>query len=85
MKKGDVVYFQWLDADNESGWQPHDEEEDSKEVLMPAAGLFVSIGPKFLTISASHNEDADEWLSKTRVPVNWIVGDIEVVKRKDHD
>lgn len=81
MNKGDVIYFQWLDADNQSGWQAHDEESDNSEVLMPACGLFVSKGPKFITISVSYNQDADEWLGKTRIPVNWIVGEIEILKR----
>ncbi len=79
VNKGDVVIVYWLDADDEAGWQPHDEEVDQKAKAQFSAGCFVSQGPKFITLSHSYNEDADEWLGKHRIPVGWVER-VEVLK-----
>lgn len=78
--KGDLVCISWLDADADSGWTDHDEEADNVSECLVSCGLFVSQGPKFLTISFCHNKDADQWLSKHRIPVEWIET-IEVIRR----
>jgi len=71
-QKGSLVRIIWLDADDESGWQPHDPETDDKAEYLESFGLLVSQGKKFVTLSRTYNQDADEWLGKQRIPVSCI-------------
>ena len=73
--KGTPVKVIWLDADMESGWcngSEPDEDNLPDEAYLTSVGLFVSVGPKFLTLSFSHNEEADDWLGKHRIPIGMI-------------
>jgi hypothetical protein len=70
--KGDLVKIIWLDADSESGWQPHQPDTDDNAEPLISYGLFVSKGTKFVTISHCHNVEADEWLGKHRIPISFI-------------
>ena len=81
MEKGDFVCVAWVDADADAGWIPHDEDEDNHVESMVSCGRFVSQGPKFITLSFCWNKEADEWLSKHRIPIDWIVGEPEVLRR----
>lgn len=82
LKKGDRVDVYWLDADNDSGWLPHDEEADNLDVCLVSTGRLVSQGPKFITLSFCHNEAADEWLGKHRIPVGMVV---KITKLREDD
>lgn len=82
--KGDLVCVEWLDADSDSGWQPHDEEADQNADTLKSYGLFVSKGPKFITLSHTHNVEADEWLGKHRIPVGMVLENgIEIIRRTE--
>lgn len=82
ISKGDRVTVYWIDADNDAGWQDHDEEADNVAVELDSTGVFVSVGPKFITLSFSWNKDADQWLGKHRIPIG-MVTNIESLERKD--
>ena len=73
IEKGDELRVYWLDADNDSGWLDHDESDDNSEEYLKSTGQFVSLGPKFLTLSFCHNSEADQWLGKHRIPRGMIV------------
>jgi hypothetical protein len=70
ISKGTPVRVTWLDADCEAGWVAHSDEEITE--FLESYGLFVSLGPKFLTLSFCHNEEADDWLGKHRIPKGMI-------------
>ena len=76
MQKGTPVRVTWLDAEMEAGWCQHTESDDldqlPDEAYLVSVGLFVSQGPKFLTLSFSYNEEADDWLGKHRIPIGMI-------------
>lgn len=83
MIKGNEYRVYWIDADNDSGWQDHDEEADNNAVELRSSGVFVSLGPKFLTLSFSWNEEADQWLGKHRIPRGMITRVTELFEGRD--
>lgn len=75
IEKGTPIKVTWLDADCEAGWVQHNEQDEHnlpKEAFLDSYGIFVSLGPKFLTLSFCHNADADDWLGKHRIPRGMI-------------
>jgi hypothetical protein len=76
-----TVSIAWVDADHDSGWQPHDPEADDEAEEMFSEGPLVSVGYKFITISNCYNSGAKEWLGKHRVPLG-MVTDIEILKER---
>jgi hypothetical protein len=74
--KGTPIKVTWLDAEMESGWCQHSEQDDQEDLpdsaYLVSVGLFVSEGPKFLTLSFSYNEEAEDWLGKHRIPIGMI-------------
>lgn len=75
-KKKRLVEIVWLDADCEGGWQSDDEKKDQETVeYMHVYGVLVNggrRGDKFVTISFGYNEDAEEWLGKSRIPMGMV-------------
>ena len=71
-EKGEYLAVEWLDADVEDGWVDHDPDGDGEGKTMTSVGVFVSQGPKFITLSFCHNKEADQWLAKHRIPLAWI-------------
>ena len=82
-QRGDLVRVTWLDADSDSGWQPNDPEADDNADPLESFGLLVSKGHKFITLSHAHNKDADEWLGKHRIPINFVEK-VEVILKLGH-
>ena len=84
MDKGTPIKVIWLDAEMEAGWCQHteDTEELPDEAYLTSVGVFVSQGPKFLTLSFAYNEEAEDWLGKHRIPIN-MVERIEVLEVAD--
>jgi hypothetical protein len=85
--KGTPIKVTWLDADCEAGWCQHDDTEEDNlpdSAYLVSVGVFVSKGPKFLTISFSYNEEAGDFLGKHRIPVGMIKEIIELGE-KDHE
>jgi hypothetical protein len=78
--KGRWVAIEWLDADDEAGWQPHDPEADDEAETNWSVGIFVSKGNKFVTLSRCHNHESEEWLGKSRIPIGMVVGIWELNK-----
>jgi len=64
--KGTPIRVTWLDADCEAGWLEHTEEEEID--FLESYGVFYSLGPKFLILSFCHNNSADDFLGKHRIP-----------------
>lgn len=74
MKEGTWIAVEWIDADHDIGWCPHDPEADDVAEPMISIGKFVSMGDNFIVLSHCVNRESADWLGKHRIPLGTVVG-----------
>ena len=69
MTKGTPIAVTWLDAENSAGWHQYEVPTANYQV---SVGVFVDQCDNYITISFSHNTDADEWLALHSIPLGMV-------------